>query len=159
MYAHVTGGVVDQVGRPPRLAYDGSRWWDLRSLDPSALAACSWWPAAETPRPADTQTTTWDSTWTLGGAQAVQVWTERQWTADELAAQAAQAERDATRTAVRAVVDDLRAEKARAQAVIDGVTALATPNATQQWVRENARAVKRTADAAIELAKFARDIA
>lgn len=88
MYVHVTDGVVDQVGRPPRLGFDGTRWWDLRTGDPTALAALSWYPVTEAPRPADTATTTWDPTYTLEpGGVAQQGWVERDKTPAEISAE------------------------------------------------------------------------
>lgn len=66
---------------------------------------------------------------------------------------AADAEHTATHDRVQAIVEDLKAEKARVQVTID------TPNATINaspagYVKDNARAAKRIADAAIDLAKF-----
>ena len=84
----------------------------------------------------------------------------RPYTADEnaaadaaLAEAAALAQRNADRLTVRAIITDLQAEKARAQAVID------TPNATIKsnpapYVNDVARAAKRIADAAIDLARY-----
>ena len=88
------------------------------------------------------------------------VTSSRPYTADEnatadsaIAEAAAQAQREADRLTVRQIVIDLRAEKARAQAVID------TPNATIKsnpapYVVDVARAAKRIADAAIDLARY-----
>lgn len=84
MYAHVTNGAVDAVGRPPDTTWAGGRWYDLRTLDPTALAACGWVPATPTSRPADTATTTWDSSWAVSGGTATQVWAERPKTQAEL---------------------------------------------------------------------------
>ena len=86
LYAHTTGGLIDQIGQPPRAAFDGNRWWDLRDRDPAALAATGWMVAQETPRPADTDTTTHDSGWVVDGDHAARTWTPRPWTADELTA-------------------------------------------------------------------------
>ena len=75
-------------------------------------------------------------------------------TADaELSAKAEQAANEALRDTVKAIINDLRAEKARAQTVID------TPNATintspAPHIKDVARAAKRIADAAIDLARF-----
>lgn len=84
MYAHVTNGTVDAVGRPPDTTWANGRWYDLRTLDPTALAACGWVPATPTSRPADTAATTWDSSWTVSGGTATQVWTKRPKTQAEL---------------------------------------------------------------------------
>ena len=84
----------------------------------------------------------------------------RPYTADENAAAdaavaqaAAQAQYEAQRLTVRQIITDLQAEKARAQAVID------TPNSTIKtnpapYVVDVARAAKRIADAAIDLARY-----
>lgn len=93
VYAHVTAGTVDQIGQPPALAYDGSRWWDLRGLDPQLLAALGWLPVTDTARPADTSTTTWDRGYAVTDGTVTATWTERAKTADELAADAASANR------------------------------------------------------------------
>lgn len=97
-YAHVTNGTVDQIGTPPATGFAQGRWWDLRTLDPAALAATGWVEATTTPRPADTATTTHEPTWAVVNGRAVQSWTERPKTADEeqsTAEQAARAELDA----------------------------------------------------------------
>ena len=85
----------------------------------------------------------------------------RPYTAEENAAAdaavaeaAARAQRVAGRLTVRAIITDLQAEKARAQAVLD------TPNATIKsnpapYVVDVARAAKRIADAALDLARYA----
>jgi hypothetical protein len=76
--------------------------------------------------------------------------------ADLDAAQAAEAaEHQATADRVALIIDELQAEKDRVQVTID------TPNATinaspANYVKDNARAAKRIADAAIDLAKFVR---
>ena len=84
----------------------------------------------------------------------------RPYTADENAAAdaavaqaAAQAQYEAQRLTVRQIITDLQAEKARAQAVID------TPNSTIKtnpapYVVDVARAAKRIAGAAIDLARY-----
>ena len=131
MYARTIDGQTT-IGTPPRLHYDGERWWDLRDAT-------------------DEQTYDWSIE--LVDGLPVETWTPRPWTADELAAQAAAAQYEADRLTVRQIVTDLKAEKARAQAVID------TPNATIKsnpapYVVDVARAAKRIADAAIDLARY-----
>jgi hypothetical protein len=89
MHAHVTNGTIDQLGTPPATAFAQGRWWDLRTLEPAALAATGWVDATETARPADTGTTTHDSSWAIVGGKAVQSWTARPKTTAELAADGA----------------------------------------------------------------------
>lgn len=150
LYAHTTNGTVDQVGTPPATAYAEGRWWDLRTLDPAALTATSWVEVTEVARPADTPTNTSDMSWTLTDGKAVQTWTTRAKTTTELAADQAAADRDATRAAVKLIITDLQAEKTRCDAVIAKTNATITGADT----KDVARAGKRIADAAIELARF-----
>lgn len=107
MYAHVTGDVVDHVGHPPRIAFEGGRQWDLRTLDPATLATCSWYPVDEAPRPADTPTTTWDSTWVFSpeGPAVTQVWVERPKTPAEVDAEQALANNASIRAQAAAALE------------------------------------------------------
>lgn len=93
MYAHVTGQTVDSVGKPPALAWDGKRWWDLRSLDPEALRATGWYPVTTTARPAETPTTTYEASYSLVSDAVVQAWVARPKTAQETAAATSDANR------------------------------------------------------------------
>ena len=157
LYAHVTGETIDQVGALPALWLGPTRWHDWRG-DPAGWATqpadWGWLPVVETPRPADTETTTSDpAPVALVAGVPTRQWTVRPWTEAELAAKAEQAANEALRATVKAIINDLRAEKARAQTVID------TPNATintspAPHIKDVARAAKRIADAAIDLARF-----
>lgn len=74
--------------------------------------------------------------------------------ADADAAQAAaDAEHAATQERIAAIVDDLQAEKERVQVTIDADNS-AINDSPANYVKDNARAAKRIADAAIDLAKF-----
>ena len=157
LYAHTTDGTIDQIGALPALWLGPTRWHDWRG-DPETWstqpADWGWLPVVETPRPADTETTTSDPAPVahVAGVPTRQ-WTVRPWTEAELAANAEQAAYAAQRATVKAIINDLRAEKARAQTVID------TPNATintspAPHIKDVARAAKRIADAAIDLARF-----
>lgn len=109
-YAHITAGAIDQIGQPPRLYNDGTRWWDLRSRDPQLLASLGWLPVVEVPRPADTATATSDpAPVALVAGVPTQLWTVRPWTAEELAAQAEAAAWEAQQAADRAALDALAA--------------------------------------------------
>ena len=157
LYAHTTDGTIDQVSALPALWLGPTRWYDWRG-DPAAWATqpadWGWLPVVETPRPADTETTTSDpAPVALVAGVPTQQWAVRPWTEAELAAKAEQAANEALRATVKAIINDLRAEKARAQTVID------TPNATintspAPHIKDVARAAKRIADAAIDLARF-----
>jgi len=97
MYAHVTDDVVDSVGLPPDVAFDGERWWDLRELDPEGLAATDWYLVEEAPKPPDTETTIFEGSFVFDGDGVAQVWTEVPKTPEQVqveAVAAAQAELD-----------------------------------------------------------------
>ena len=150
-YAHITGTELTLHTRHPNIENDGTRDWDLR--DPTIRQARGWLEVTETPRPEPIEGGVHESTVELVDGLPVRVWTWRAWTAEELAAQAEQAAREADRTAVKAIITDLRAEKGRAQNVID--TANATINASPaSYIKDTARAAKRIADAAIDLARY-----
>ena len=154
-FAHITADTITALGNPPDLEWDGTRWWDLR--DPEIRTARGWLEVTETPRPEPVEGGVWESTG-ISGVQLVdglpvRVWTWRAWTAEELAAQAEAAAYEAQRLLVKAIITDLRAEKGRAQNVID--TANATINASPaSHIKDTARAAKRIADAAIDLARY-----
>lgn len=154
LYAHHTAGAIDQLGALPRLWWDGTRWHDwqytdpaLRSTDP---ADSGWLPVVEAARPADTATDTWEPAYAVSGATVVQSWTARPWSVLELAERTAAAAYEAQRLIVKAIIVDLQAEKTRAQVVID------KPNnsVTGADTKDVARAAKRIADAAIDLARY-----
>ena len=157
LYAHTAAGIIDEVGRLPALWLGPTRWHDWRG-DPATWATqpadWGWLPVVEAPRPTHTETTTSDpAPVALVAGVPTQQWTVRPRTAEELAAKAEQAANEALRATVKAIINDLRAEKARAQTVID------TPNATintspAPHIKDVARAAKRIADAAIDLARF-----
>ena len=157
IYAYTADQTVVHVGPLPSTArrQDTGQWVTPPpdGWTPELLAACGWYELTGTPRPAPVQGRVHESTVDLVDGLPVRVWTWRPWTADALAAKAAQAAYDAQRATVKAVINDLRAEKARAQTVID------TPNATintspAPHIKDVARAPKRIADAAIDLARF-----
>ena len=153
MFAHVTAGVVDSTGNPPQLTYQDGRWWDLRDRDLATLALVGWFPVTEVTKPADTASTTWDPVFTPAGSVVNQSWVERPKTAEEITADTVAAEREAARVAIRAIVNDLQAEKDRCDVVLAKTAAQINGGDT----KDVARAAKRIADAAIDLAKFLRD--
>lgn len=74
--------------------------------------------------------------------------------AERQAAAAALAQRESDRAAVKSIITDLQAEKARVQVVLDKTTAQLTLADT----KDVARAAKRIADAAIDLSRFVKDL-
>lgn len=135
IYAHVTNGVVDAVGVPPNLAYDGTRWWDLRDRDITMLNAVKWYVVAETTKPADTATITWDAAYTLNGTTVDQTWTQRNKTAAEITA--------ATEAANRASIETALSDSLAAlQLIIDDTNANINSNAAQR-IKDMARVNRR----------------
>lgn len=82
----VDGTWVDDT--PPGMFEDRGNWYDLRSRDAALLAYLGWQPVIDTPRPADTDTSTYDRSIAMVRRALTVVWTERPWTPDELAANA-----------------------------------------------------------------------
>ena len=111
----------------------------------------------ETPRPEPVEGGVWESNGVTGvqlvDGLPVREWTWRAWTAEEIAAQEAAAAYEAQRLLVKAIIADLRAEKNRAQTVIDATNATIN-NSPASYIKDTARAAKRIADAAIDLARY-----
>ena len=150
-YAHITADTIDALGNPPDLEWDGTRWWDLR--DPTIRQARGWLEVTETPRPEPIEGGVFESSVSLVDGLPVRVWTWRAWTDEEIAAQEDAAAYEAQRLLVKAIITDLRAEKGRAQLVIDAANS--TINASPaSHITDTARAAKRIADAAIDLARY-----
>jgi len=64
-----------------------------------------------------------------------------------------EAEHEETKSRIALIVDELQAEKARVQPAIDASNATINANPAG-YIKDNARAAKRIADAAIDLAKY-----
>ena len=151
-FAHITGPDTFTIhATHPNIENDGTRDWDLR--DPAIRTARGWLEVTETPRPDPVDGGVWESTVQLVDGLPVRVWTWRAWTAEEIAAQEAAAAYEAQRLIIKAIVADLRAEKGRAQAVIDATNATIN-NSPASYIKDTARAAKRIADAAIDLARY-----
>ncbi len=118
-YVLVRNGAIVSTGLPPsaRRLDDGD--WVLGLPDaPDALkAACGYLPIAETPRPADTDTETFDRSVGLVAGKPSEVWTKRAKTADELNPPKSPDEK-----------------LAEAKAVLDQITALPAPVLTADVV-------------------------
>lgn len=87
-YAHIDNNQITQTGYPPRILFDGERWWDLREVTDEQLAARGWYPIVQTPHPEPIETGTYDSYIELVDGQPTVVWVYRDWRSDELAQQA-----------------------------------------------------------------------
>lgn len=150
-YAHIINNEIVAIGPYPEIERTPERDWDLR--DPVTRAERGWIEVVEVAQPADTDTGTYDSSVVLVDGLPVRAWTWRAWSEEELAAQAAQAEYEALRATIRQIITDLRAEKARAQTVIDA-TNLDINKSPASYIKDTARAARRIADAAIDLTRL-----
>ena len=173
MHAQIIDGtIVATRATPSGGAWEDEQWLDFS--DPATLAA---WEArhgyvrvVETPQPKDTDTTKHDEKVVLVDGVPAQQWKSRPWNTAEVAERAARLARAADREAVRALIDGInasideaKAAKAAAQAVLDAVAPTTVP---QVWarVKDLARATRDTDNALIgaeqgvkALAKYVRD--
>jgi hypothetical protein len=133
-YALVRANVIEQVG-PPRLWFDGSRWWDFRPQDPATYAAAGWLPVTDVPTPADTATDTYDRSVTLVAGVPTVTWTQRPWTAEELAAREAAANEAVITTGIAADLTVMAAIIAQTNADLK--------TDPSQEIKDLARAVRR----------------
>ena len=77
MHALVIEGHIQATGTPPDVAQRlDTGEWVLGLTDDGDLAACGWLVVTETPRPSDTDTTTWQSTVEVVDGAPMQVWVE-----------------------------------------------------------------------------------
>ena len=173
MHALIENNVITAL----RVAPSGGAWEDeawLDFTDPTVLseweARHGWTPVTLTPRPEDTETVKHDEKIELVDGVPVQQWKSRPWNTDEVTERDARLARAADREAARALVDGInasideaKAAKAAAQAVIDAVAPTTVP---QVWarVKDLARALRDTDNALIgaergvkALAKYVRD--
>jgi hypothetical protein len=173
MHALIENNVITAL----RVAPSGGAWEDdqwLDFTDPTILSEWAkrhgWTPVTLTPRPEDTDTTKHDEKVELVDGVPTQTWTARPWNTAEVAERDARLARAADREAARALVDGInasideaKAAKAAAQAVIDAVAPTTVP---QVWarVKDLARALRDTDNALIgaergvkALAKYVRD--
>lgn len=129
IFAHVTGATVDQVGQPPRLLWDGTRWWDLRDRTPAVLTPHGWHEVVPADRPPDTDTTTHDQGYQWTGTQVVQTWTARPWTPAELAGRTAAANTETLRAGTAADLTTIRDQ-------IDALAVLLADDTTTGSIRQ-----------------------
>lgn len=173
MHALIESNVITALHDAPTAgAWEDDQWLDF--TDPAVLSEWEkrhgWVPVVETPRPADTDTTKHDEKVVLVDGVPVQQWKARPWNAAEVAERDARLARAADREAVRALIDGInasideaKAAKVAAQAVVDAVAPTTVP---QVWarVKDLARATRDTDNALIgaeqgvkALAKYVRD--
>ncbi len=157
VYIHTTNGTTaDTEGTPPATAYAAGRWWDLRTLDPAALAACGWHPLTTTTRPADTPTTTTDRSIVNQAGTWTETWTARPWTVDELTTQARLVNADTlttqartANTTIRTLTDTTTGQIATFRALTDTITG--TLANTQTAVGQNRQAIDWCIDQIVRL--------
>lgn len=110
MHAHVTEGIVDEVGVPPETFWDGEEWLDLTVLNPAVLSKAGWYVVLETEKPPNTATDGHDPVYTFDGARVVQSWQARPKNAQELAADGEMQNRASIEAALATELDELQTE-------------------------------------------------
>ncbi len=138
MYAHVTNGTVDSVGNPPEKWFDGTRWWDLRTLDPVILATAGWYPVTETTRPADTATQKYTASYALNGSLVVQSWVASAKTADEIAADTATTNYSELLAKIPAAIQNNITAITNIQTAVAGLNTIAGQTFANQTQRDTA---------------------
>ena len=139
MYAHVTNGTIDTVGRLPNAVRNADGNWVMLSYaTPDELAALGWHAVTDTPRPDDTDTTTHDRSIELVAGTPTVTWTPRPYTADEQTGRTA----DANRTTI-----ETQAETA----LIDNATYLGLTTPTQGEAAAQIKALTRQTNKIIRL--------
>jgi hypothetical protein len=146
IYAHITDGIIDAVGRLPKGADADGQW--LEPLTDVNAHLAGWFPVTDTPRPADTATTTFDRSVVLVAGVPTVTWAERLKTQAELDSEVAAAESTVRRTDLQASVSVLRqwADDAAATTVTAGNIAAVT----QTMVNRLGIFFDRFADSVIE---------
>jgi len=86
LFCFVRSGVIERVGLPQSARRLDTGAWvlGLPEADDVTKAACGYLPVAEVPRPADTDTETFDLSRAVVDGVPTEVWTKRLKTADEL---------------------------------------------------------------------------
>ena len=173
MHALIENNTITAIrDAPAGGAWEDGQWLDF--TDPTTLSAWEerhgWTPVTLTPQPADTETVKHDEKVELVDGVPVQQWKSRPWNTAEVTERDDRLARAADREAVRALVDrinasidEAKAAKVAAQAVLDAVAPTTVP---QVWarVKDLTRAVRDTDNALIgaeqgvkALAKYVRD--
>lgn len=104
-YYHLPTDVARNPGRLEQKVSDGAWLSAPDGVWTAELAAlCGFIPIVETPKPADTQTTTTDRTVQLVDGTPTVVWVERAWSQSELDAKATSANSDLIRSQAEAAL-------------------------------------------------------
>lgn len=107
-YAHIINNEIVAIGSYPEIERTPERDWDLR--DPATRTARGWIEVVETPRPADTDTGTYDSDVQLVEGIPTRVWVYRDWTEAEIIsrmeAEEARIKAESDQMAIEAVVQE-----------------------------------------------------
>jgi len=120
-YAQVTNGnITAEAGATPTAArrLDTGQWvLALREASVAIQQACGWFAVTDAARPADTDTVTHDRSLELVAGVPTVVWTQRDWTPDEVVQRADDADRTAKAASVAQAVTWLRARADEGEAL------------------------------------------
>jgi hypothetical protein len=138
VYGHVTNGTVDQIGMPPEKWFDGTRWWDLRTLDANTLKIAGWYLVTETARPADTASVKYVPAYTFNGSSIVQSWTQVAKTPEEIAADTATTNYAELIAKIPAALANNQTAITNLQTAIQALNTIAGQSWANQTQRDNA---------------------
>ena len=152
MYAFVTDDTIQSLGRLPASArrLDTGDWvMGLATAPVELVAATGWLPVIDTPRPDDTATTTHDRSVELVAGVPTVVWTQRDKTPEELAAETRQANRTAIEDAARTAMANLQTIIGSADVTFSNLTGAQT---AMRQIQAGLRTVARVERRLIRLA-------
>lgn len=135
MYAHVSDGVVDTVGRLPIAGWDGTTWLDLKLAEPAVIALCGWYLVEESAQPGSTAQSVYIPSYSFADDKVIQYWSPRPKTQEELLV-------DAEATNRASIEEALTASLVALQAIIDDTNASINTNPAAR-IKDLARVQRR----------------
>lgn len=141
LYAQIIDGEITAVGRLPRSArrLDTGQWvMGLATAPVELQQACGWYEVVETERPAETATQVPVGTVEVVEGVPTRVWTMRDKTPEEIAAEAEQANQSSIEQAARDALATNRADITQAQNIATQAEALSSATFPNNGQRDNA---------------------
>jgi hypothetical protein len=141
MYAQIIDNSIQALGRLPRSArrLDTGQWvMGLATASTDLQRACGWWEVVDTDPPTVTDSQVAEQTVDLLIGVPIRVWTVRDKTAEELAADAEDANRVAIETAAHEALDSNRADITQAQNIAAQADTVSSATFTTNVQRDTA---------------------
>jgi hypothetical protein len=141
MYAQIIDNSIRALGRLPRSArrLDTGQWvMGLATASTDLQRACGWWEVVDTDPPTVTATQVAEQTVDLVAGVPTRVWSVRDKTTDELAADAEDANRVTIETVARSALASNRADITQAQNIAAQADTLLSATLSNNGQRDNA---------------------